>query len=137
MTGVNGNHPLDDAAFDLLRREIGDDEGCATFVQVYLDLLPQRLSELSRAVANGETEPWDAAINLAATTRMLGAMPLASHLERLCEDSIATRSPEAIRVFLRRLSDLAQVTQPALRHRVGVLRQGQAEHWRMSRGAHR
>lgn len=136
MRAGSGSPPIDHEAFELLRREIDDDECCATFLEIYLDLLPQRVSELSHAVANGEIQPWDAAINLAATTRMIGAMPLAEHLERLSQDSIVTRSPEAIRIYLRRLVSLTRTLQPALRQRINALQHAQDKQWQ-HRHAHR
>jgi hypothetical protein len=116
-----GTAVIDDRAFELLRTEIGDDEGCATFVGVFLDLLPQRLGELAHAIDSGEIEPWPAAMNLAATSRMLGATALAEHLERLQHDGIDTQSQEAVRVYLRRLFELARRLQPALRQRLYAL----------------
>jgi hypothetical protein len=127
-----GSAVIDERAFELLRAEIGDDEGFATFVGVFLDLLPQRLGELAHAIADGETEPWPAAMNLAATSRMLGATALAEHLERLRHEGIDTQSEEAVRIYLRRLFEHGRRLQPALRQRLRALVDragGRRGHW--------
>lgn len=121
MAELDAEPAINDRTFSLLRAEIHDDKACATFVQMYLDLLPGRLSELTHALSNGDVRPWEAAMNLASTSRMLGALPLARHLERLSHDSILTESPEAMRVYLRQLFELVKLVQPALRRRVRAL----------------
>lgn len=97
--GVNRAPALDEDAFARLRREIGNDQACADFIEIFLDLLPRRLHDLSTGLASGQ-RPWEPATNLAATCRMLGARALAEHLEELEEGSEVVASPECRRAHL-------------------------------------
>ena len=90
--GVTGTPALDEDAFERLRREIGDDGASADFVEIFLDLLPRRLHDLSTGMTSGQ-RPWETTTNLAATCRMLGARALAEHLEGLEEGAGVVASP--------------------------------------------
>lgn len=116
--------PIDDRTFALLRDEIGDDEGCAVFARTYLELLPSRMAEIRRALNNGETEMCEVVANLAATSRMLGAVSLAEHLERLHEGGCVSASNHARDAYVRRLQDLVRALEPALRERITALETG-------------
>lgn len=84
--------------FEALRRELGDDDAFATFLQMYLDLLPGRLQALREAVSHpggGLEEP---ALNLAAISRMIGARRVARQLELLLDDALSGTSERRRRV---------------------------------------
>lgn len=112
---------VDADVFEELRADIGSDHACADFVEIFLDLLPGRLHDLTTSLRQ-PTEPWEPAGNLAATCRMLGAFPLAEHLEQIRPDAPWLESEDCIRAHLTRTFDLAQLSRVELRRQVVWLR---------------
>lgn len=112
---------VDDATFEQLRTEIGDDDAFADFVQLYLNLLLGRLHDLGVSLKAG-LSPWEPAANLAATSRMLGAVPLAEHLEQIRDGASLLTSRDCARAHLRQTIALVRPVQSELRRQVLRLR---------------
>lgn len=106
-----------------MRREIGDDLACADFIEIFLDLLPGRLKDVATSMDAGKC-PWDSALNLAATCRMLGALPLARHLQEVHEGVEWVTSPDCVHAHLLRTFGLARQLRVELHRLMRRLRSG-------------
>lgn len=119
--GTSSAAVLDPEILERLREEIGDDLACADFIEIFLDLLPGRLKDLSTSMDSGE-QPWEPALNLAATCRMLGALALAEHLEGVQEGATLLASPECVRAHLLRTFGMVRQLRAELHRHLRWLR---------------
>ena len=109
--------PLDEQILAQLCEEVGDERACADFIELFLELLPGRLHDLSTSM-NAGAHPWQPAANLAATCRMLGATVLAEHLDQIQEGAGCVASPHWRRAHLEHTLTHARALAAQLRRHV-------------------
>jgi HPt (histidine-containing phosphotransfer) domain-containing protein len=108
-----GDEPVSRAYLSRLRAEVGDTM-LRRYAQAYLDLLPERLDRIGRAVVAADTaEAAHVVIELQISSEMLGARRLAALLAALETSLEAGVMPSAVQ--LSHVRSEARLAAPMLR----------------------
>ena len=108
-----GGEPVSPAYLSRMRAEVGDTM-LRRYAQAYLDLLPERLDRIGRAVgADDAAEAAHVVIELQISSEMLGARRLAALLAALESSLEAGVVPSAVQ--LSHVRSEARLAAPALR----------------------